>query len=66
MTIGDLVKYDPDKCSNQVAGMVVGFERLDCRENYYLHVQWFDWGVGEIAVENPTALVVVSKANEAR
>ena len=64
MTIGDLVKYDPDECSNQVAGMVVGLERTDSL--LYLHVQWFDWGVGEIAVENPTALVVVSKANETR
>ena len=66
MTIGDLVKYDPDECHNQIPGLVVGFGRLDCRENYYLHVQWFDWAVGEIAVECADALVVVSKANATR
>ena len=65
MTIGDLVKYSPDECDNQVPGLVVGFENTS-HEIDYLHVQWLDWAVGEIAVENPTALVVVSKANETR
>ena len=64
MTIGDLVKYNPVECTNQIAGMVVGFERTDSL--LYLHVQWFDWGVGDIAVENPDALVMVSKVNETR
>ena len=65
MTIGDLVKYDPDEYDNQVPGLVVGFENTS-HEIDYLCVQWFDWAAGEIAVENPTALVVVSKANETR
>ena len=65
MSIGDLVKYDPDECSNQVPGLVVGFETIEASVKY-LHVQWFDWAVGEIAVENPTALVLVSKVNETR
>ena len=65
MTVGDLVKYDPDECDNQVPGLVVGFENTS-HEIAYLHVQWFDLAVGEIAVENTTALVVVSKANETR
>ena len=64
MTIGDLVKYNLDQFQNDVPGMVVGVEHLDSFD--YLHVQWFDWGVGEIAVENPDALVLVSKANENR
>jgi hypothetical protein len=64
MSIGDLVKYNPLECTNQIAGMVMGYERTESL--LYLHVQWFDWAVGEIAVESPTALVVVSKANETR
>ena len=32
----------------------------------YYNVQWFDWDNGDIAIENPDALVLVSKANEAR
>jgi hypothetical protein len=64
MSIGDLVKYNPLECNNQIAGMVVGFERTDSL--LYLHVQWFDWDDGQIAVENPDALVLVSKANETR
>ena len=65
MTIGDLVKYDPDECDNQVPGLVVGFETIEASVKY-LHVQWFDWAVGELAVECSSALVVVSKANETR
>ena len=65
MTIGDLVNYDVRECDNQVPGLVVGFEYTSHDLNY-LCVQWFDWAVGEIAVESPTSLVVVSKANEAR
>ena len=64
MTIGDLVKYNPLECNNQIAGMVMGYERTDSL--LYLHVQWFDWDDGQIAVENPDALVLVSKANENR
>ena len=60
MSIGDLVKYSPLECNNQIAGMVVGFEHLDSL--YYLHVQWFDWEAGQVAIENPDALVLVSKA----
>ena len=65
MTIGDLVKYDPHECNNQVPGLVVGFEAIEASSDY-LHVQWFDWAVGEIAVECADALVLVSKANETR
>ena len=65
MTIGDLVKYDPDECNNQVPGLVVGFDAIE-HSTDYLHVQWFDWAVGEIAVECAAALVLVSKANETR
>ena len=60
MSIGDLVKYNPDECTNQIAGMVMGYERTDSL--LYLHVQWFDWEKGTIVVENPDALVLVSKA----
>ena len=56
MSIGDLVRYDPDECNNQVPGLVVGFE-YD-----YPCVQWFDWDDGDVATENPDVLVVVSKA----
>ena len=59
--IGDLVKYRPDECDNQVPGLVVGFEDTSY-EHPHLCVQWFDWSAGEIAVEGPDALVVVSKA----
>ena len=65
MTVGDLVKYSPDECDNQVPGLVVGFENTS-HEIDYLQVQWFDWAVGEIAVERAAALVLVSKANETR
>jgi len=65
MTIGDLVKYDVRECDNQVPGLVVGLENIEASVEY-LHVQWFDWAVGEIAVECADALVVVSKANETR
>ena len=65
MTIGDLVKYSPDECDNQVPGMVVGVEAREASSDY-LHVQWFDWAGGEIAVECADALVLVSKANETR
>ena len=64
MSIGDLVKYNPLECTNQIPGMVMGYERTDSL--LYLHVQWFDWEKGTIAVENPDALVLVSKANENR
>ena len=56
MSIGDLVKYDPDECNNQVPGLVVGLDY----EN--LRVQWFDWDDGDIATERRDALVLVSKA----
>ena len=65
MTIGDLVKYDVRECDNQVPGLVVGFENIEASVEY-LHVQWFDWRPGELAVECGSALVVVSKANETR
>ena len=65
MSIGDLVKYNPLECTNQVPGLVVGFEAIEASSDY-LHVQWFDWAVGEIAVECADALVLVSKANETR
>jgi hypothetical protein len=65
MTVGDLVKYDVRECDNQVPGLVVGFENTS-HEIDYLQVQWFDWAVGEIALEHPSALVLVSKANETR
>ena len=65
MTVGDLVKYDPDECDNQVPGRVVGFENTSHGIDY-LQVQWFDWAVGEIAVERAAALVLVSKAKETR
>ena len=65
MSIGDLVKYNLDQHQNDVPGMVVGYEDTLSDGTQYIHVQWFDWGVGEIAVENPRALVLVSKANEA-
>ena len=64
MTIGDLVKYNVRECDNQVPGLVVGFENIEASVEY-LHVQWFDWRAGEIAIECSTALVLVSKANEA-
>ena len=60
MKIGDLVKYNVDQFQNDVPGMVVGFEHTDSLE--YLQVQWFDWDEGQIAVESPCALVMVSKA----
>jgi len=68
MKIGDLVKQHPDECSNQVPGLVVGraVHRIDDAVVYqghdYLHVQWFDWAVGDIAVENPSGLVLVSES----
>ena len=64
MSIGDLVKYNPLECNNQIAGMVMGFESK--QGLLYLHVQWFDWEAGQVAIENPDALVLVSKANETR
>ena len=60
MSIGDLVKYSPLECNNQIAGMVMGFESK--QGLLYLHVQWFDWEAGQVAIENPDALVMVSKA----
>ena len=60
MSIGDLVKYNPLECNNQIPGMVMGYERTESL--LYLHVQWLDWDDGDIAVENPDALVLVSKA----
>ena len=65
MTVGDLVKYSPDECDNQVPGLVVGFENTS-HEIDYLQVQRIDWAVGEIELERPAALVLVSKANETR
>ena len=65
MKIGDLVKYHPKECNNQVPGLVVGFERIEASVDY-LHVQWLDWTPGEIAVECGDSLVVVSSANENR
>ncbi len=65
MTIGDLVRYNLDQHQNDVPGLVVGYHHPLSDGTQYLHVQWFDWGAGEIAVENPRALVLVSKANEA-
>ena len=60
MSIGDLVKYNHLECHNQIAGMVLRYARPESL--LYLHVQWFDWDNGDIAVENPGALVLVSKA----
>ena len=65
MNIGDLVKYHPDENQNQVPGLVLGFERIEASSDY-LHVQWFDWTPGDIAVECGVCLVVVSSANENR
>ena len=65
MNIGDLVKYHPDECQNQVPGLVVGFENIEASVDY-LHVQWLDWTRGDIAVECASGLVVVSSANEYR
>ena len=65
MQVGDLVKYHPKECNNQVAGLVVGFEPIESNDDY-LHVQWFDWTPGDIAVECGVCLVVVSSANENR
>jgi hypothetical protein len=61
--IGDLVRYalDNDECENHVPGLVVGFEPTSS-EHPHICVQWVDWAVGEIAVEGPEAVVVVSKA----
>ena len=65
MKIGDLVKYHPKECNNQVPGLVVGFEPIEASSDY-LHVQWLDWTRGDIAVECASGLVVVSSANENR
>jgi len=65
MTIGDLVKYHVEECQNQVPGLVVGFEPINASFDY-LHVQWFDWATGDIAVECASGLVLVSKADENR
>jgi hypothetical protein len=61
MTIGDLVKYHPDEYQNQVPGLIVGLEPVEASPDY-LHVQWFDWAPGELAVESPRALVVISSS----
>ena len=61
MTVGDLVKYNPDECNNEIPGLVVGFEDTS-HDLIYLLVQWFDWTAGELACENPCTLVLVSKA----
>jgi len=66
MTIGDLVRYNLDQHENDVPGLVVGLEATLSDGMQYLLVQWFDWDEGQIAVENPGALAMVSKANEAR
>ena len=61
--IGDLVRYalDNDECENHVPGLVVGFEPTSY-EHPHLCVQWLDWPTGEIAVEGPEALVMISSA----
>jgi hypothetical protein len=59
MSIGDLVKYHPDECQNQVPGLVVGFENIEASVEY-LHVQWFDWAPGELAIECSSALVLIA------
>ena len=63
VTIGDLVRYALDdlECENHVPGLVVGLEHTSYKYPH-LCVQWVDWPAGEIAVEGPDALVVVSKA----
>ena len=65
MKIGDLVKYHPKECNNQIPGLVLGFENIEASVDYLL-VQWLDWTPGEIAVECASGLVVVSSANENR
>ena len=62
MTIGDLVKYNVDQYQHQVPGLIVGLETTLTDGTQYLCVQWFDWAHGQLAIENSTALVVVSKA----
>ena len=64
MTIGELVRYNLDQLQNDFPGLVVGYEHRD--SFHYLHVQWFDWDAGQLEVENPDALVLVSKVNENR